>query len=56
MGPESGRHSAYLDSVNGDGVPSEDVIDQHREQFGQEYRLETEGVHPVERLREPQHA
>jgi hypothetical protein len=56
IGPASSLHSGYLDSLNGDGVPSEDVVDQHREQFGQEYRLETEGVHPVERLREPQHA
>jgi len=32
--------------------PSEQVIDLHREMFGGEYRHETEGPHPVERLRE----
>ena len=31
--------------------PSEQVIDMHRQQFGDEYRLETEGPHPVESLR-----
>jgi len=31
--------------------PSEVVIDQHRDQFGGEYRIETEGPHPIERLR-----
>ncbi len=31
--------------------PSEVVIDAHREMFGDEYRLETEGPHPVESLR-----
>jgi hypothetical protein len=56
IGPESSRHRSYLEAVNGDGVPSEDVIDQHRDQFGREYRTETEGAHPVERLRDPQHA
>jgi hypothetical protein len=31
--------------------PSEQVIDMHREMFGDEYRLETDGPHPVESLR-----
>ncbi|MFI5914439.1 hypothetical protein [Dactylosporangium sp. NPDC051541] len=31
--------------------PSEEVIDRHREKFGDEYRIETEGPHPVEALR-----
>lgn len=38
----------------GDKPPSERVIDDHRRrrrEFGQEYRLETEGTHPAERLR-----
>jgi hypothetical protein len=35
--------------------PSEQVIELHREQFGGEYRLETEGPHPVEQLREESH-
>jgi hypothetical protein len=36
----------------GEEPPSERVIDMHREQFGTDYRLSTEGEHPVERLRE----
>ncbi|MGI5163238.1 hypothetical protein ACQEU3_02655 [Spirillospora sp. CA-253888] len=37
---------------NGTKPPSERVIDMHREKFGEEYRLQTEGPHPVESLRE----
>ena len=48
------RYGEYQKAVNGNMVPSEVVIDQHREEFGHEYRLETEGAHPVERLRAPQ--
>jgi len=48
------RYEQYQSAVNAGQVPSEAVIDQHREQFHQEYRLETEGQHPVERLRESQ--
>ena len=36
----------------GEQPPSERVIDQHREMFGGEYRIETEGPHPAEELRE----
>lgn len=39
----------------GEQPPSEQVIEMHREQFGREYRLETEGPHPVEELREEAH-
>jgi hypothetical protein len=48
------RYEQYQAAVNDGLVPSEAVIDQHREQFGHEYRLETEGPHPIERLRETQ--
>jgi hypothetical protein len=34
-----------------EGPPSERVIDEHRDRFGTEYRIETEGPHPVESLR-----
>jgi hypothetical protein len=37
----------------GEKPPSEQVIDLHRERFGQEYRLQTEGEHPDSRLRQP---
>ncbi|CUU56236.1 hypothetical protein Ga0074812_107120 [Parafrankia irregularis] len=46
------RFQDNLRKVNAGGSPSEEVIDAHRDRFGAEYRLETEGPHPVERLRE----
>nr|WP_232291923.1 hypothetical protein [Frankia sp. QA3] len=46
------RLQANLAKVNAGGTFSEDVIDAHRDRFGAEYRLQTEGPHPVERLRE----
>ncbi|MFD6250361.1 hypothetical protein ACFWGG_35245, partial [Streptomyces roseolus] len=33
---------------DGEKPPSDRVIDQHREMFDRDYRLETEGPHPVE--------
>jgi hypothetical protein len=36
---------------DGEQPPSQQVIDAHRQRFGDEYRLETEGPHPVEWLR-----
>jgi len=36
----------------GEQPPSERVIDEHRELFGREYRVETDGPHPAEELRE----
>jgi len=38
--------------MGGAEPPSEEVVDAHREQFGTDYRLETEGQHPVPRLRQ----
>jgi len=35
----------------GEQPPSERVIGMHRDEFGDEYRIETEGPHPVESLR-----
>jgi hypothetical protein len=35
----------------GEEPPSERVIAEHRQKFGDEYRIETEGPHPVESLR-----
>jgi hypothetical protein len=46
------RFQDHLAKVNAGGNPSEQVIDAHRERFGTDYRLETEGAHPVERFRE----
>jgi hypothetical protein len=39
---------AYQSIVNGDGNFSQDVIDLHAQRFGEDYRLQTEGEHPVD--------
>ena len=39
---------------DGQQPPSEQVIEMHRQEFGDEYRMETEGPHPVESLRVPE--
>jgi hypothetical protein len=47
------RFEAYQSAVHDDGaVPSEQVIEENRRRSGREYRLETEGPNPVERLQE----
>jgi hypothetical protein len=47
------RFEAYQKAVHDDvPVPSEEVIEQNRQKNGREYRLETEGPNPVERLQE----
>jgi hypothetical protein len=49
------RFELMQQQIHGDEQPpSERVIDEHRERFGGEYRLEIDGPHPVERLRAPQ--
>lgn len=45
------RYQDHQARVNAGGVPSEQVIDTHRQRFGADYRLELAGPHPVERLR-----
>jgi hypothetical protein len=50
--PKDHRFYSYQKMVNGNGfVPSRDVIKEHIEKRGQDYRVETEGPHPVEKLR-----
>ncbi|MFB4320413.1 hypothetical protein [Actinomadura sp. 21ATH] len=47
------RFEKMQQQINGDEKPpSERVIDQHREMFGGEYRLSTDGPHPVPALQE----
>jgi hypothetical protein len=36
----------------GEAAPSERVIDEHRERYGTDYRIQTEGDHPDPRLRQ----
>jgi hypothetical protein len=50
--PKHARYEAYQAAVHGEGPdPSEQVIIDHMEQFGTDYRIETEGESPVPRLR-----
>ena len=49
--PDDHRFFAYQQTVNGDGAPSERVIEEDRSQRGRDFRDETEGDHPIERLR-----
>jgi hypothetical protein len=52
--PKHARYQEYQAAVHGDGpVPSEQVIEDHITAFGTDYRIETEGPNPVERLRQP---
>src|SRR5690606_16022197 len=46
--PADDRYFAYQRRVNGDWVPTEEVIRLNADKNGEEYRLETEGPHPVE--------
>ena len=52
VGDAHARYEAYQETVHGgQPAPSEQVIEDHRQQLGGEYRLQTEGEHPNERLR-----
>jgi hypothetical protein len=48
--PKDHRYFQYQDTVNKGGAPSEQVIDDARDNGG-EYRDETEGPHPIADLR-----
>jgi hypothetical protein len=50
--PAEHRYFEFQRIVNAGGVPTEDVILQHRAQFGEEYRFATNGQHPIASLRE----
>jgi hypothetical protein len=49
--PFDAPYYAYQKRVHAEGVPSEQIIDEHRREKGEEYRLETEGPHPIKELR-----
>jgi rubrerythrin len=50
--PDSHRYFTWQRLVNVDGsAPSQWVIEAHIDRHGEDYRLETEGPHPVEELR-----
>lgn len=49
---QDSRYFQHQKAVNVDGsAPSQDVIGRHIQDKGTDYRLETEGPHPVERFR-----
>lgn len=50
------RFEQYQDAVLADGVASEEVIDLNVQKNGTDYRLETEGPNPVERLQRENYA
>ena len=45
--PEDARYFQYQKTVNAGGVPSEQVIEEHQRQIGGDYRMTTEGAHPL---------
>jgi hypothetical protein len=47
-GKPSAASAGYQAIVNGDGNYSQDVIDLHVERFGHDYRLQTDGDHPID--------
>jgi len=47
-GKPTGLTKEYQSVVNADGNYSQDVIDMHIERFGSDYRLQTEGEHPID--------
>jgi hypothetical protein len=47
-GKVSKQTKAYQSVVNGDGNYSQDVIDLHTDQFGSDYRVQTDGDHPID--------
>lgn len=50
--PDSHRYFTWQRLVNVDGsAPSQWVVEQHIDRRGQDYRLETEGPHPIEEYR-----
>ncbi len=49
--PDDHNFWKYQQAVNANGVPSEEVIKKHLDQFDQEYRQELRGPHPVEKYR-----
>ncbi len=45
------RYLTQMETLNAEGTPSDQVVALNVERNGRDYRLETEGPHPIERLR-----
>ncbi len=54
--PKDHRYFQVQQTINEGGTPSQQVITEHIEQMGKDYRWELAGTHPVERLRERERA
>lgn len=54
--PKDHRYFQVQQIINDGGTPSQQVITEHIEKMGKDYRWELAGAHPVERLRERQRA
>ncbi|WP_027367742.1 hypothetical protein [Desulfocurvibacter africanus] len=54
--PKDHRYFQVQQIINDGGTPSQQVITEHIEKMGQDYRWELAGAHPVERLRERERA
>lgn len=53
--PADSRYHQYQHAVHGNGpIPSEQVIKEYIERNGEDYRLQTEGEHPLERFQNRQ--
>jgi hypothetical protein len=49
--PSDHRYFTFQKVMNGDGVPSEEIVNQDRSESGRDYRDETDGDNPIEELR-----
>lgn len=49
--PDDHRFFRFQRTMNGGGVPSEQIVELDRERRGQEYRDETDGANPIPELR-----
>ncbi|EGJ48528.1 hypothetical protein V6C53_08805 [Desulfocurvibacter africanus] len=54
--PKDHRYFQVQQIINEGGTPSQQVITEHIEKMGKDYRWELAGAHPVERLRERERA
>lgn len=54
--PSDARYYMYQNIVNGDGVPTQQVIEQHIEVMGEDYRYELAGPHPVKEYQDRESA
>jgi rubrerythrin len=50
--PDDSRFAQYQTKVNDIFVPSQNIIQEHIQKIGQDYRLELKGPHPVESYRD----